>query len=119
MRNKAAQIIGRISKEPEKEVDIDAHIDEQIKWEMEKAEKRQAWEAQKKAEAEQRERQLKQARMEAWLKGRREAWMDHTGALPPADVMASWRAEYVANVAAEQELERELRLAQAEDIAGS
>jgi hypothetical protein len=97
-------------------VDTDA-IDEQIKWEAEKASRRKAWEAQKKAEADQRERQLKQARMEAWLKGRREAWLDHTGSLPPNSTVEGWKGEYIAERAAEEELERELRLAQAEDIA--
>ena len=90
-----------------------------MEWEAEKRERRHLWEEQKKWEAEEQERQQKQARMEAWLKSRGQAWMDHTGSVPPASMIETWQAEYIAERAAEEELDRELRLAQAEDIAGS
>ena len=94
-------------------------IDKAIEWEQEKAARRAAWEDERKAEAERREREEKQGRFEAWLKARGQAFLDHTGSLPPTYIMESWRADYVAERAAEQELERERRLAQAEDVAGS
>jgi len=90
-----------------------------IEHEKELKARRQAWEEQRKAENEERARQEKQARFEAWLKARGQAFLDHTGSLPPSYVMEAWRADYVAERAAEQELERERRLAQAEDIAGA
>jgi hypothetical protein len=75
MRNKAAQIIRRISKEVEKVVDIDA----QIKWEREKAEKRRIWEVDfaRRKEAE----RLRQAREELARekKHRLDPWMSNGG----------------------------------------
>jgi hypothetical protein len=91
--------------------------DERMKHQQELAARRKAWEENRKAEAEQRARQERQARMEAWLKSRREAWLDHTGSLPPAEVMTSWRMEYLAERAADEEAERALRLAEAADNA--
>jgi hypothetical protein len=91
--------------------------EQQIQHEKDLKARRRAWERQRKAEAEQRARQEKQARMEAWLTNRRRSWLDHTGSLPPADVMTSWRMEYLAERAADEEAERALRLSQAEDIA--
>ena len=98
-------------------MDIDPHIEEQIKWEAEKAERRQAWEAQKKEEAELRERQFKQARLESWLTSRRQAWLDYTGELPTSTTVEGWKHEYIAERAADEEAERALRLADAEDVA--
>jgi hypothetical protein len=51
--------------------------------------------------------------MDAFLASRRRAWFDHTGSLPPADVTTSWRMEYLAERAADEEAERALRLAEA------
>jgi hypothetical protein len=92
-------------------------IEQQIQHQKELKARRQAWEEQRKAEAEQQARQEKQGRMEAFLTSRRRAWLDHTGSLPPADVMTSWRMEYLAERAADEEAERALRLSAAEDIA--
>jgi len=78
---------------------------------------RQAWEEQRQAENEERERQEKQGRMEAFLTSRRRGWLEHTGSLPPSEVVTSWRMEYLAERAADAEAERALRLSQAEDIA--
>jgi hypothetical protein len=91
--------------------------EDQIAWENEKAERRAAWEAQRKAENEERERQEARGRMEAWLTNRRQAWLDHTGSLPPAEVITSWRMEFLADRDADAEAERALRLAQAADDA--
>ena len=88
-------------------------IDEQIRHQKELIARRQAWEEQRQAENEERERQEKQGRMEAFLTTRRQAWLDHTGSLPPADVTTSWRMEYLAERAADEEAERALRLAEA------
>jgi hypothetical protein len=93
------------------------NIEEQIRHQKELKARRQAWEEQRKAEAEQRQRQEKAGRMEVWLTNRRRAWLDHTGSLPPAEVITSWRMEYLAERAADEEAERALRLSQAEDIA--
>ena len=79
--------------------------------------RREAWEEQRKAENEERERQEKKGRMEAYLTSRRQAWLDHTGSLAPAEVVTSWRMDYLAERAAYEEAERALRLSQAEDIA--
>ena len=94
-------------------------MEEQIKWEKEKTRRRTAWEEQRRVEAEQRAREEKQARMEPWLANRRQAWIDHSGSLPPASTVEGWKGEYIAERASEEELERAFRLAQAEDIAGS
>jgi hypothetical protein len=99
-------------------VDIDPHLEDRIKWEKEKAERRKLWEEQKKAEDEERERKEKQGRMEAFLRSRGQSFYDHTGQLPPTYVMEEWQADYVGKIAAEEERERGQRLAQDEDIAG-
>ena len=91
--------------------------DEWIKHQRELKARREAWQAQRQAENEERERQEKQGRMDAFLTSRRRAWLDHTGSLPPAEVIMSWRMEYLAERAADAEAERALRLSQAEDIA--
>jgi hypothetical protein len=92
-------------------------IEEQIRHQKELKARRHAWEEERKAEAEQRERQEKQGRMDAFLASRRQAWLEHTGALAPPEVITSWRMEYLAERAADEEAERALRLSQAEDIA--
>jgi len=92
-------------------------IEEQVRHQKELKARRKAWEEQKKAEAEHRARQEKQARMEAWLTNRRQAWIDHTGSLPTADTVEGWKHEYVAERAADEEAERALRLAQSADEA--
>jgi hypothetical protein len=92
-------------------------INGQMNHQKELAARRKAWEEERKAEAEQRARQEKQARMEAHLKSRTQAWLDHTGSVPPADVVTSWRMEYLSELAADEEGERLARLALAEDIA--
>src|SRR5687767_8604894 len=92
-------------------------LDERVAHERELAERRKAWEEQHKAEAEERERKEKQARMEAWLASRRQSWVDHTGSLPPASTVEGWKGEYIAERASEEERERAFRLALAEDIA--
>jgi hypothetical protein len=107
----------RISKEAEKEVDIDAHLEDRVKWEQEKAKRRKAWEAQRKADAEQRERQEKRSRLEAHVKARSEAWRDHTGSEPTTGQVTRWREEYLSQIVAAEEWELEARRAQAEDIA--
>jgi hypothetical protein len=91
--------------------------EQQIQHEAELKARRQAWEEKRQAESEQQARQEKQARMEAFLTSRRQAWLDHTGSLPPSDVVTSWRMEYLAERAADEEAERSLRLSAAEDIA--
>src|SRR5215212_1983269 len=92
-------------------------IDKEIQHQKELRARRQAWEEQRQAETEERARQEARGRMDAWLTNRRRAWLDHTGSLPPADVVEGWKAEYIAERVADEEAERALRLSQAEDIA--
>ena len=92
-------------------------LEEQIRHQKELKARRQAWEEQRQAENEERVRQEARGRMEAFLTNRRQAWLNHTGSLPPAEVSMSWQMEYLAERAADAEAERALRLAQAEDIA--
>jgi hypothetical protein len=80
---------------------------------LENEAKLKAWKQQKKAEAEQKEREQKQARLHSYLHRLEREWIDHTGTNAPYDLREQWKREYVAGVAAEQELERELRLAEA------
>jgi hypothetical protein len=91
--------------------------DEWMKHKKDLEARRQAWHEQRRVENEERERQEKQGRMEAFLTSRRQAWLDHTGSLPPAEVITSWRMEYLAERAADEEAERALRLAEAADNA--
>ena len=91
--------------------------DEWMKHKKDLEARRQAWDEQRQAENEERERREKQGRMEAFLTSRRQAWLDHTGSLAPAEVITSWRMECLAERAADAEAERALRLSQAEDIA--
>jgi hypothetical protein len=92
-------------------------MEEEMNHQKELKARRKAWEEQRQAESEERARKEKQARLEVWLTNRRQAWMDHTGSLPPPEVMEAWRMEYIAERAAEEDAERALRLSQAEDIA--
>lgn len=92
-------------------------LEEQIRHEKELKARRKAWEEQRQAENEERARQEARGRMETFLTNRRQAWLDHTGSLPPAEVVTSWRMEYLAERVADEEAERALRLSQAEDVA--
>ena len=85
--------------------------------ERELRKRRQAWEAGRKARKEEEARQEKQARLVAHIKRRAAAWQDHTGQLPPADVLADWQAEYIAQRAIEAERERAARQQAAESEA--
>ena len=109
--------MGRTNNPPNFNKEANMDIEEQIRHQKELKARRQAWEEQRQAENEERERQEKQGRMEAFLTNRRQAWLDHTGSLAPAEVITSWRMEYLAERAADAEAERALRLSQAEDIA--
>ena len=78
-------------------------------------ERRAAWEQKRKQQREQREREEKQARLVAHIKRRAAAWQDHTGQLPPADVLADWQQEYIAQRAIEAEREQAAKREAAED----
>jgi hypothetical protein len=88
-------------------------LEERIKIQRENEEKLAAWEAERKAEAERRERQEKQDRLKDYLARRTEAWADHTGSTPSSGKLAKWREEYVERLIADQELDLELRRARA------
>jgi hypothetical protein len=85
--------------------------------EFELREQRAAWEERKKYEKEEAERQRKQAGLEADLRVRARRWEDYTGSVPTPDQLRSWREEYVAMRAVEEELEREERRQRAIDEA--
>ncbi len=92
---------------------MDADIEERIKIRQENEEKLKAWEANRKAEAERREREEKQQRLANYLQGRAETWMEHTGTRPPMGMIEKWQQDYVEKAAADAELDLELRRAQA------
>ena len=93
------------------------HLDEEIQHQRDLAERRAAWEAQKKAEAEEQARQEARGRMEAWLTAKRQAWLQHTGELAPSEVVTSWKMEYIAEREAAADAERAEKLLNAEDVA--
>ena len=92
-------------------------LERRVAHSQELAERRAAWEAQREEEAALRERREKQARLEAWLTSRRQAWLDHTGSLPTSTTVEMWTHEYVADLLAAEEAARAERLAEAEDAA--
>ena len=91
-------------------------IEERMKWEEEKTRRRAAWEENRKAEAERRQREEKQARLSDHLRRREEAWTEHTGTPVPSGMLTRWTEEYITSTVADQDLDLELRRAQAEDI---
>jgi hypothetical protein len=82
--------------------------------ELEKQRALAEWKAQKKAQAEQQEREQKQARLQAYLKRRGEAYLDHTGSLPPQHILEGWQMDYLSEVEAAEQRKREAKLAAAE-----
>ena len=92
-------------------------IDKEMQHQKELRARRQAWEEQRQAEEEERARQEKQGRMQAFLASRRQAWLDYTGELPTSTTVEGWKHVYIAERAADEEAERALRLADAEDVA--
>jgi hypothetical protein len=84
MRNKAAQINRRISKEAEKAVDIDA----QIKWEKEKAETRRIWEQHFTRRKEEERLSLAREELAREKKHRLNSWMSNGG--DPSDFERAW-----------------------------
>jgi hypothetical protein len=88
--------------------------DEEVKHQLELAEQRAQWERNRAAEAEQRKREEKQARLGAYLKRRGEAYLDHTGSPPPQHVLEGWQMDYLSEVEAEEQREREAKLKAAE-----
>ena len=74
------------------------------------AERRAAWEEQRQVEAEERERQEKQARLNAYLAAKRQSWVDHTGSLPPEEVATAWKLEYLSERQAAADAERAEKL---------
>ena len=82
---------------------------------LENQRKLEAWEARKKAEAEQKDREQKRDQLQRHLDARAKAWLDHTGAAPTTAVLERWTAEYLDSLEIEAEAEREARLAAAAD----
>jgi hypothetical protein len=81
---------------------------------LENSRKLAEWKQQKKAEAEHQEREQKRAGLEEYLRGRARDWRDHVGEEPTPEEWRDWRREYMDARAGEQDLERELRLAESE-----
>jgi hypothetical protein len=72
------------------------------------------WKARKKEEAEQREREAKQAELESYLTRRGREWQDTTGTTPPADALAQWQQEYMGQKEEEYQRKRAEKLREVE-----
>ena len=82
---------------------------------LEMTQKRDAWFAMKKREAEERERQQKQAQLQRYLSDRGRQWQDHTGVPASTELFEEWTREYVAERQLEAEAELEAQRAEAAD----
>jgi hypothetical protein len=82
---------------------------------LEMQRKREEWFAEKKRKAEEEERARKQAALESYLRHRAQEWRDYTGSEPTPEESANWQREFLAERLAEQEVEREVKLAEAEE----
>jgi hypothetical protein len=72
----------------------------------------QEWRANKKREAEERERAEKQSALEAYLRRRSEEWVATTGSTDGLnEALARWRAAYLDAREAEAEAERQAKIA--------
>jgi len=91
----------------------DPHIEEAVAWQKEKEARRAAWEADRKAEAERREREEKQARLSDYLQRRTEAWESHTGTTPPSGMRRTWTQEFIDSTIIDEDVDLELRRARA------
>jgi hypothetical protein len=89
-------------------------LDEEAEHQRELAEQRRQWEQRKKVEAEQRERQAKQAELESYLQRRARTFMDYTGEQPTLEDLEGWRAEYLDEQERRYQAEREAKLKAAE-----
>ena len=81
--------------------------------ELEKRRQLAEWKAKKKHEAEEAERQRKRGDLEAHLAERARVFYDHTGTTPSTSLLADWQRQYIDAKVAEQEAEKEARLAEA------
>jgi hypothetical protein len=91
----------------------DPHIEEAVAWQKEKEARRAAWEADRKAEAERREREEKKDRLKDHVDRRTRQWAEHTGSPSPSSTISKWREEYLSRIAREQERDLEVRREQA------
>jgi hypothetical protein len=92
-------------------------LEQHLKHERELAEKRAAWDKQKKYEKEEAERQHKQAALEGHLADRARLYFDHTGSMPTPSLMERWRDDYVAGEQRKVEAELQARRQKAIDEA--
>jgi hypothetical protein len=76
--------------------------------------KRKEWEAARRAEAKHKEGEKKQAELAGYLKRRGEEWTATTGEKPTLNDLAAWRREYMDEVEAEYQRERQKKLQEAE-----
>jgi hypothetical protein len=77
-------------------------------------ERREQWERQRHAEAEQAERNRKQNELAEYLRRRGKNYMDHTGQQSPRSVVESGQRKYVDEQELIRQAEREAKLAAAE-----
>jgi hypothetical protein len=114
-RNKAEQINHAIFKEAHNDMtdmpdgNTDLYADE-----LEKRRKLEEWRKRKKAEADDRERQRKQAELESYLQRRTQDWRDHVGIEPPVEEQRQWIREFLVGKQAEHDAEVAAKLAQLE-----
>ena len=83
--------------------------------ELERQKQLAEWKAQKKREAEERERQQKRAALETHLAERARTYFDHTGTTPSTSLLQRWQEQYADEQAHLVEAEREARRAEAEE----
>jgi hypothetical protein len=91
-------------------------LEERVEHEQDLARRRAEWKEQRRAEKEQAAREEEQARLEAFLKARGERWVDTVRGVPPEHVVEEWANEYITRRAQEEELEQEVRLAEADSV---
>jgi hypothetical protein len=89
--------------------------DQQYEHQRELAQKRAAWDEQRRVQREQEQRDQKRAALEGHLSRRAQDWFDTTGSTPPASVMERWQQQYLDEQELVRQAEREARLAKAEE----
>lgn len=87
---------------------------EEYEHQRELAQKRAAWEEQRRRDKEQEQRDRKRAELESYLRERAQEWADTTGSAPPISVTERWQAEYMDEKELVRRAERAERLARAE-----
>jgi hypothetical protein len=92
-----------------------------IEEEMRREEMRQQrarWEQERRERKAQQEREEKQARLQAYLKRRGEAYLDHVGSPPSQSTLEQWQMDYLAEIEAEEQRRRKAAIAEYDERMG-